>query len=89
VIACAWKPGSLPGVDGETDLAELGRACAGKRVVLRTRRGRGQEVSFLNRAAEPNPASVHGLRTAWCWPEVLDLQLAAIAEAANDSTPQV
>jgi hypothetical protein len=46
-------------------------------------------VSFLNRAAEPNPASVHGLRTAWCWPEVLDLQLAAIAEAANDSTPQV
>ena len=77
-------------MDGEADLAELSRACAGKRVVLRTRRGRGQELSFFNRAAEPNPAlGLRGLRTAWCWPEVLDLQLAAIAEAANDITPQV
>jgi phosphotransferase system enzyme I (PtsI) len=71
--------------------AEVFAACAGRRVVVRTLdAGADKPLPFLNQAAEPNPAlGVRGLRTARRWPEVLDTQLAAIAEAAKGSPADV
>jgi phosphotransferase system enzyme I (PtsI) len=66
-------------------------ACAGKRVVVRTLdAGADKPLPFLNLGAEPNPAlGVRGVRTSWRRPDVLDTQLAAIAEAAKASTADV
>ncbi|KAA2256942.1 phosphoenolpyruvate--protein phosphotransferase [Solihabitans fulvus] len=64
---------------------------AGKPVVVRTLdAGADKPLSFLNPEPEPNPAlGVRGLRVAFDRPEVLDRQLAAIAEAATDTGAQV
>jgi phosphotransferase system enzyme I (PtsI) len=66
-------------------------ACAGRRVVVRTLdAGADKPLPFLNQATEPNPAlGVRGLRLAWRRPDVLDTQLAAIAEAAKAGTADV
>ncbi|HEY2948314.1 MAG TPA: phosphoenolpyruvate--protein phosphotransferase [Micromonosporaceae bacterium] len=66
-------------------------ACAGRRVVVRTLdAGADKPLTFLNQATEPNPAlGVRGLRLAQRRPDVLDTQLAAIAEAAKASTADV
>jgi phosphoenolpyruvate-protein phosphotransferase len=59
-------------------------AFPGRKVVVRTLdAGADKPLPFLTAAAEENPAlGVRGLRTARRRPEVLDEQLAAIAEAA-------
>lgn len=57
----------------------------GKKVVVRTLdAGADKSMPFLNPEDEANPAlGVRGYRTATAHPEVLERQLAAIAEAAN------
>ena len=54
-------------------------------VVVRTLdAGADKPLAFVGPQHEDNPAlGVRGLRTSWRWPEVLDEQLAAIAEAAR------
>lgn len=66
-------------------------AFPGRKVVVRTLdAGADKPLPFLTVAAEENPAlGVRGLRTARRRPEVLDEQLAAIAEAAAAETAQV
>ncbi|KJS56102.1 phosphoenolpyruvate--protein phosphotransferase [Streptomyces rubellomurinus] len=66
-------------------------AFAGRRVVVRTLdAGADKPLPFATAADEPNPAlGVRGLRTAARDPQLLETQLAAIAEAARDSTAQV
>lgn len=63
----------------------------GERVVVRTLdAGSDKPLPFLTNDDEPNPAlGVRGLRTARRHPEVLDRQLAAIAQAAEASTAEV
>ncbi|PDQ34428.1 MAG: phosphoenolpyruvate--protein phosphotransferase [Candidatus Lumbricidophila eiseniae] len=57
---------------------------AGQKVVVRTLdAGADKPLPFLASGHEPNPAlGVRGYRTSWARPEVLDLQLTAIAAAA-------
>jgi phosphotransferase system enzyme I (PtsI) len=64
---------------------------AGKPVVVRTLdAGADKPLAFLDPAPEPNPAlGVRGLRVATTRPDVLDRQLAAIAEAAADTGADV
>jgi phosphotransferase system enzyme I (PtsI) len=71
--------------------AEVFAACAGRRVIVRTLdAGADKPLPFLNLVAEPNPAlGVRGLRLARGRPDVLDTQLAAIAEAAKLSSAEV
>ncbi|MFF2145704.1 phosphoenolpyruvate--protein phosphotransferase [Kitasatospora sp. NPDC058190] len=66
-------------------------AFAGRRVVVRTLdAGADKPLPFATAADEENPAlGVRGLRTAARDPQLLETQLAAIAEAAEDSTAQV
>ncbi|MFJ7244721.1 phosphoenolpyruvate--protein phosphotransferase [Kitasatospora sp. NPDC098652] len=66
-------------------------AFAGRRVVVRTLdAGADKPLPFAGSADEENPAlGVRGLRTATRDPHLLEIQLAAIAEAAQDSTAQV
>jgi phosphoenolpyruvate-protein phosphotransferase len=66
-------------------------AFPGRKVVVRTLdAGADKPLSFLTAEAEENPAlGVRGLRTARRRPEVLDEQLAAIAEAAAAEKAQV
>ncbi|RPF29648.1 phosphoenolpyruvate--protein phosphotransferase [Streptomyces sp. Ag109_G2-6] len=66
-------------------------AFAGRRVVVRTLdAGADKPLPFATSADEENPAlGVRGLRTAARDPQLLESQLAAIAEAARDSTAQV
>jgi phosphoenolpyruvate-protein phosphotransferase len=66
-------------------------AFPGRKVVVRTLdAGADKPLPFLTADAEENPAlGVRGLRTARRRPEVLDEQLAAIAEAAAAETAQV
>jgi phosphoenolpyruvate-protein phosphotransferase (PTS system enzyme I) len=66
-------------------------ACPGRRVVVRTLdAGADKPLPFLAQPAEPNPAlGVRGLRLARRRPDVLDTQLAALAEAAKVSTADV
>jgi phosphotransferase system enzyme I (PtsI) len=61
------------------------RALPGRRVVVRTLdAGADKPLPFLDLGTEPNPAlGIRGLRTARSRPELLDLQLAAIAAAAD------
>src|SRR5262249_9103536 len=61
------------------------------RVVIRVLdAGADKPLSFLNPQAEPNPAlGVRGLRALKAHPDVLDTQLAAIAEAAVGVPAQV
>jgi phosphoenolpyruvate-protein phosphotransferase (PTS system enzyme I) len=65
--------------------------CPGRRVVVRTLdAGADKPLPFLSQPAEPNPAlGVRGLRLARRRPDVLDIQLAALAEAAKASTADV
>ncbi|MTD56175.1 phosphoenolpyruvate--protein phosphotransferase [Amycolatopsis pithecellobii] len=64
---------------------------AGKPVIVRTLdAGADKPLAFLSPEAEPNPAlGVRGLRVAFDRPDVLDRQLAAIADAASDSGAEV
>ncbi|MGC0274059.1 phosphoenolpyruvate--protein phosphotransferase [Pseudactinotalea sp. Z1739] len=64
---------------------------AGKKVVVRTLdAGADKSLLFLNPEVETNPAlGVRGYRTAAAHPEVLDRQLAAIAEAARAEDARV
>ncbi|WP_030058524.1 phosphoenolpyruvate--protein phosphotransferase [Streptomyces novaecaesareae] len=66
-------------------------AFAGRRVVVRTLdAGADKPLPFATSADEENPAlGVRGLRTAARDPELLETQLAAIAEAAEAGTAQV
>jgi phosphoenolpyruvate-protein phosphotransferase (PTS system enzyme I) len=66
-------------------------ACAGRRVVVRTLdAGADKPLTFLSQPAEPNPAlGVRGLRLARRRPDVLDTQLAALADAAKATTADV
>jgi phosphotransferase system enzyme I (PtsI) len=71
--------------------AEVFRAFAGRRVVVRTLDvGADKPLAYLPQPAEPNPAlGVRGLRLARRDPELLDAQLAAIAAAARDTDAEV
>lgn len=62
-------------------------AFPGKKVVVRTLdAGADKPLPFLTDATEPNPAlGVRGYRTDWTTPGVLERQLRAIAEAAQDT----
>lgn len=74
-----------PGLDEQREAyARVFRALPGRRVVLRTLdAGADKPLPFLSLADEPNPAlGIRGLRTSRTRPEVLDTQLAAVAEAA-------
>ncbi|MFY1700025.1 MULTISPECIES: phosphoenolpyruvate--protein phosphotransferase [unclassified Solwaraspora] len=64
--------------------AKVFAAADGRKVVLRTLdAGADKPLPFLHAGEEPNPAlGVRGLRTARRRPEVLQTQLAAIAQAA-------
>ncbi|WP_223242094.1 phosphoenolpyruvate--protein phosphotransferase [Streptomyces sp. CBMA123] len=66
-------------------------AFAGRRVIVRTLdAGADKPLPFATSADEENPAlGIRGLRTAARDPQLLETQLAAIAEAARDSTAQV
>lgn len=66
-------------------------AFPGKRVVVRTLdAGADKPLGFVTADSEPNPAlGVRGLRTARQHPDVLDRQLAAIAEAAAAEDAEV
>jgi phosphotransferase system enzyme I (PtsI) len=70
---------------------EVLAAFPGRRVVVRTLdAGADKPLPFLTPGHEPNPAlGVRGLRTAVAHPEVLDIQLAAIAEAAEAESADV
>jgi phosphotransferase system enzyme I (PtsI) len=71
--------------------AEVFRAMAGRRVVLRTLdAGADKPLPFLDQGDEPNPAlGVRGLRTARTRPDVLAGQLDAVAEAARATDAEV
>lgn len=76
-----------PGFDEQRRAyADVLRAATGHKVVVRTLdAGADKPLPFLGRKAEPNPAlGVRGLRIARANPEVLTLQLDAIAAAAAD-----
>ena len=66
-------------------------AFGGKKVVIRTLdAGADKSMSFLNPEYEANPAlGVRGYRTAAFFPEVLERQLAAIAQAAGGEQAEV
>lgn len=66
-------------------------AFPGAKVVVRTLdAGADKPLPFLTDATEPNPAlGVRGYRTDWTTPGVLARQLAAIADAANQSEATV
>ncbi|MFH9352216.1 phosphoenolpyruvate--protein phosphotransferase [Kitasatospora sp. NPDC017646] len=66
-------------------------AFTGRRVVVRTLdAGADKPLPFASSTDEENPAlGVRGLRTAARDPQLLETQLAAIAQAAKDSTAQV
>ncbi|MFL0711815.1 MAG: putative PEP-binding protein [Microcella pacifica] len=66
-------------------------AFPGQRVVVRTLdAGSDKPLPFLTADDEPNPAlGVRGVRTARRNPEVLDRQLAAIAEAARHEAAEI
>ncbi|MEZ0446598.1 phosphoenolpyruvate--protein phosphotransferase [Cellulomonas sp. ICMP 17802] len=66
-------------------------AFPGRRVVIRTLdAGADKPLPFVTADDEPNPAlGVRGLRTSWSHPQVLDDQLAAIAQAAASSEAEV
>jgi phosphoenolpyruvate-protein phosphotransferase (PTS system enzyme I) len=64
---------------------------AGQRVVIRVLdAGADKPMAFLSPDAEPNPAlGVRGLRALRAHPDVLEVQLAAIAEAARETAADV
>ena len=66
-------------------------AFPGRKVIVRTLdAGADKPLPFLTDAAETNPAlGVRGYRTSWRHPEVLDQQLAAIAESARAERAEV
>jgi phosphotransferase system enzyme I (PtsI) len=66
-------------------------AFPGRKVVVRTLdAGADKPLPFLGLDDEPNPAlGIRGLRTALVRPDVLDLQLTALAQAAAASDAQV
>ncbi|WP_430780318.1 phosphoenolpyruvate--protein phosphotransferase [Actinoplanes sp. G11-F43] len=70
---------------------EVFTAMAGRRVVIRTLdAGADKPLPFLNQDGEPNPAlGVRGLRVARQRPRVLTTQLAAIAEAREQTGADV
>lgn len=70
---------------------EVLAAFPGRRVVVRTLdAGADKPMPFVTAAGEPNPAlGVRGLRTAARCPEVLEHQLAAIAQAAAAESADV
>lgn len=71
--------------------ADIFRIMKGRTVVVRTLdAGADKPLPFLGLRPEPNPAlGVRGVRTARVAPEVLDTQLAAIAEAARETGADV
>lgn len=76
-----------PGFDEQRlAYAAVLRAAVGRKVVVRTLdAGADKPLPFLGRAAEPNPAlGVRGLRIGRANPDVLRLQLDALAAAAAD-----
>jgi phosphotransferase system enzyme I (PtsI) len=66
-------------------------AFPGRKVVLRTLdAGADKPLPFVTAAGEPNPAlGVRGLRTSVRYPEVLDRQLAAVAEAGRAESAEL
>jgi len=83
---------SEPSIDQQrAAYAEVFAAFSGRKVVLRTLdAGADKPLAFLDQGVEPNPAlGVRGLRIARERPEILDRQLAAVADAARDSGAEV
>jgi phosphoenolpyruvate-protein phosphotransferase (PTS system enzyme I) len=81
-----------PGLEEQrTVYTQVFQALAGKKVVVRTLdAGADKPLPFLGLAEEPNPAlGVRGLRTSRLRPDILDLQLRAISEAASQSEADV
>jgi phosphotransferase system enzyme I (PtsI) len=74
-----------------TVYAQVFKELPGKKIVVRTLdAGADKPLPFLGLAAEENPAlGIRGLRTARLRPEVLDFQLTAIAEAAQQNEAEV
>jgi phosphotransferase system enzyme I (PtsI) len=73
-----------PSMDEQVEAyAAVFEAAAGRRVVVRTLdAGADKPLPFLNQAAEPNPAlGIRGIRLGWQRPDVLRMQLDAIALA--------
>ncbi len=77
--------------DQVTQYRQVLAAFPGKKVVVRTLdAGADKPLPFLTNTDEPNPAlGVRGYRTSWRNPEVLEDQLAAIAQAAQAETAEV
>jgi phosphotransferase system enzyme I (PtsI) len=83
---------SAPGHDEQRDLyREVFAAFAGRKVVIRTLdAGADKPLGFVDVGPEQNPAlGVRGLRVSRRFPELLDVQLRAIASAANDGDADV
>jgi phosphotransferase system enzyme I (PtsI) len=77
---------TAPTLDEQADAyAEVLRAFAGRKVVVRTLdAGADKPLAFVPHEAEENPAlGVRGYRLVRTAPELLDTQLAALAEAAR------
>ncbi|HEY8373751.1 MAG TPA: phosphoenolpyruvate--protein phosphotransferase [Pseudonocardiaceae bacterium] len=89
---CYLSAPTEPGVDEQrAAYAQVLRAFAGKRVIVRTLdSGADKPLPFLGTEAEPNPAlGVRGIRLSRRLTGVLDRQLEAIAAAAADSGADV
>jgi len=80
-----------PGLEEQRDAyARVLRALPGRRIVLRTLdAGADKPLPFLALDDEPNPAlGIRGLRTSRRRPEVLETQLAAVAQAVQDAATE-
>nr|WP_233565754.1 phosphoenolpyruvate--protein phosphotransferase [Cellulomonas sp. PhB143] len=83
---------SAPGIDEQVSAYRTVLAAfAGRKVVVRTLdAGADKPLPFVTAPHEPNPAlGVRGLRTAAVHPQVLEDQLAAIAQAAAAESAEV
>jgi phosphoenolpyruvate-protein phosphotransferase (PTS system enzyme I) len=81
-----------PTIEEQQDVyGRVFEAFAGRKVVVRTLdAGADKPLGFVTLADEPNPAlGVRGLRTARLFPDLLDRQLRAIAQAAASSNADV
>ena len=81
-----------PGIEEQrAAYAEVFRAFAGRKVVVRTLdAGADKPLGFVTQPDEPNPAlGMRGLRTSRRFPELLDGQLHAIAQASGGSGAEV
>lgn len=89
---CFLDRGAEPGVEEQVAAyRQFLAAFPDRKVVIRTLdAGADKPLPYLTAASEPNPAlGVRGLRTARTYPDVLDRQLTAIAQAAAAERAEV